>query len=76
MGVANSYSGWAKILIHNINEPPDVNEEKNYPLAVNDIHALEKDKIKFIYGNYPEAKLNISPPCSIVRYVKKFKTIH
>jgi len=74
MGTPSINSGITKIGIHKVNNASPVNEEIVYSsTSANDIYALDKNKMKFVYGNYPQANLNLYPPCSIVRYVKKVK---
>ena len=72
MGVSNANSGQTKIQIHKKNTTP-VNQEFSYSSSANAIYALDKNKMKFVYGNYPKLNLGFYPPCSIVRYVKNVK---
>ena len=71
MGTPSINSGITKIGIHKVNNASPVNEEIVYSsTSANDIYALDKNKMKFIFGNYPKLNLGFFPPCSIVRYVK------
>ena len=73
MGAANANSGMTKIQIHKVNNASPVNEGPTHSSSANAIYALDKNKMKFVYGNYPNLNLGFLPPCSIVRYVKKMR---
>ena len=73
MGVANVSSGYTYIQIHKVDDPLPFNEGPKYSSSADAIYALDKNKMKFVNGNYPKLNLGLNPPCSIVRYVKNVK---